>query len=115
MNCNICGRKDANIRQRELDTVKDTVKITRRAHVDCQGHSEYRLVSTEECLTQGITEIRELIVIDYKVGDKVSLKNGKEAEVVGTPFMQKEDQGMYVSTECTTWFWVRLSEIGSGA
>ena len=58
-----------------------------------------------------MSEKRELTIVDYKVGDKVSLKNGKEAEVVGTPFMQKENQGIYVSTECTTWFWVRLSEI----
>ena len=44
MNCRICGRQDARIRLCELNTAR----ITRRAHVDCHGHSEYRSVTAAE-------------------------------------------------------------------
>ena len=44
MNCRICGRQDARIRLCELNTAR----ITKRAHVDCHGHSEYRSVAAAE-------------------------------------------------------------------
>jgi len=44
MNCRICGRQDARIRLCELNTAR----ITKRAHVDCHGHSEYRSVTAAE-------------------------------------------------------------------
>ena len=44
MNCRICGRQDARIRLCELNTAR----ITKRAHVDCHGHSEYRSVTVAE-------------------------------------------------------------------
>jgi ribosomal protein S14 len=42
MKCNICGRITASIRD------IDTARITGKAHIDCNGHSEYRHVSKEE-------------------------------------------------------------------
>ena len=39
--CYICGREDAHIREIELPTAR----ITLRAHVDCEGHNQYRRVS----------------------------------------------------------------------
>jgi hypothetical protein len=44
MNCRICGKQDARIRLCELKTAR----ITKRAHVDCSGHSEYRSVTAAE-------------------------------------------------------------------
>ena len=44
MKCNICSRTDAVIRTCELKTAR----ITNKAHVDCQGHSQYRPVSLDE-------------------------------------------------------------------
>jgi len=44
MRCDICGSMDANIRPIELTTAR----ITLRAHVDCNGHGQYRSVSREE-------------------------------------------------------------------
>lgn len=44
MNCRICGRQDARIRLCELKTAR----ITKRAHVDCNGHSEYRSVTVAD-------------------------------------------------------------------
>lgn len=44
MNCRICGRQDARIRLCELNTAR----ITKRAHVDCHGHSEYRSVTAAD-------------------------------------------------------------------
>ena len=48
MKCEICGSKDARIRESEMITAA----ITLRAHVDCKGHSQYRSVTeaeVEEC------------------------------------------------------------------
>jgi len=44
MYCRICGRQDARVRLCELKTAR----ITKRAHVDCHGHSEYRSVTVAE-------------------------------------------------------------------
>jgi len=44
MNCRICGKQDARIRLCELKTAR----IARRAHIDCNGHSEYRPVTVAE-------------------------------------------------------------------
>jgi len=44
MHCRICGRQDARIPLCELEIAR----ITHRAHVDCFGHSEYRLVTFVE-------------------------------------------------------------------
>ena len=44
MKCGICGSNDAQIRLCEIETAR----ITRRAHVDCWGHSEYRAVTLKE-------------------------------------------------------------------
>lgn len=44
MKCRICGRQDARIRLCELKTAR----ITKRAHVDCNGHSEYRSLTVAE-------------------------------------------------------------------
>jgi len=50
MKCNICGMEGALVRECELDTAK----ITHRAHVQCNGHAEYRHVADED-----IEEARE--------------------------------------------------------
>ena len=44
MQCHICGSESAIICKSEIETTK----ITRRAHVDCDGHSQYRGVGFEE-------------------------------------------------------------------
>ena len=44
IHCNICGSNDACIRKDEIETAK----ITMRAHVDCDGHSQYRVVSSSD-------------------------------------------------------------------
>lgn len=44
MKCNICGGNDAKVRECEIDVAA----ITSRAHIDCNGHSEYRHLSFEE-------------------------------------------------------------------
>jgi hypothetical protein len=44
MRCNLCGSLDAQIRPIELPTAR----ITGKAHVDCNGHGQYRPVSREE-------------------------------------------------------------------
>ncbi len=54
MNCRICGRQDARIRLCELNTAR----ITKRAHVDCYGHSEYRSVAAAE--------------VDAAIGERIS-------------------------------------------
>ena len=52
MKCLICGRTDAVIRKGELVTAK----ITFRAHVDCQGHSQYRPVTRDDIDESTLTE-----------------------------------------------------------
>lgn len=59
MRCNICGRMNAQIRAIELSTARHSLK----AHVDCNGHSEYRAVSPSE-----IKETQELLKIEKEVG-----------------------------------------------
>lgn len=44
MRCNICGSMDADIRRIELQVAQ----ITKKAHVDCNGHSQYRPVTRKE-------------------------------------------------------------------
>jgi len=44
MKCNICGREDAVIRPGEIETALHS----HRAHVDCQGHGQYRSVTRDE-------------------------------------------------------------------
>jgi hypothetical protein len=41
MYCHICGAQDAVIRFEELKTAL----ITGKAHVDCNGHSQYRPIN----------------------------------------------------------------------
>jgi hypothetical protein len=45
--CQFCGRKDAVIREEELETAA----ITGRAHVDCEGHAQYRALTHSELLS----------------------------------------------------------------
>lgn len=44
MKCRICGREGALVRECEIQVAR----ITLRAHVDCEGHSEYRHVSSDD-------------------------------------------------------------------
>ena len=44
MRCNICGSMDAEIRPVELPVARMTLK----AHVDCNGHGQYRPVTRGE-------------------------------------------------------------------
>jgi len=45
--CQFCGREDAVIREEELEIAA----ITGRAHVDCEGHSQYRSLTHSELLS----------------------------------------------------------------
>ena len=60
MKCDICGRMTAHIRECELKVAR----ITHRAHVDCEGHAEYRFVSYRE--------IEESELWALRVGNKES-------------------------------------------
>jgi len=42
--CGICGRMTARVREIEVGMAR----ITGKAHVDCNGHSQYRHVSKDE-------------------------------------------------------------------
>lgn len=42
--CRICGNDHATIREEEISTAR----ITWRAHVDCNGHSQYRNITWRE-------------------------------------------------------------------
>lgn len=42
--CRFCGREGAAVRASELGVAA----ITGRAHVDCQGHAQYRALTPEE-------------------------------------------------------------------
>ena len=44
LRCWICGEQTGKIRDCEVETAK----ITRRAHVDCCGHTQYRVISASE-------------------------------------------------------------------
>lgn len=62
MKCQFCGRTDARIRASEIPTAR----ITGRAHVDCDGHAQYRNLTVEEWRTirplqplRDVTESRE--------------------------------------------------------
>lgn len=58
MRCNLCGSMDAQIRPIELPTAR----ITGKAHVDCNGHGQYRPVTREELkeTTDKDTRIRNI-------------------------------------------------------
>lgn len=48
MNCLICGKPYALIRETEIDMAR----ITGKAHVDCDGHSQYMAVMPSEVAQQ---------------------------------------------------------------
>ena len=50
MMCNICGAQDAVIRLCELKIAQ----ITGRAHVDCNGHAQYRSVRIPHDIDESI-------------------------------------------------------------
>ena len=44
LKCLICGQVKGVVREEEIPTAR----ITGRAHVDCDGHSHYRCLNTQE-------------------------------------------------------------------
>jgi hypothetical protein len=50
------------------------------------------------------------VVADYQVGQTVTLDDGRQATVIGVPYMQKGDAfGLYV-THSDKWFWTTFEQ-----
>ncbi|MBK1722805.1 hypothetical protein [Thiocystis violacea] len=94
--CRLCGRTDATIRAEELPTARSTG----RAHVDCDGHAEYRPVTPAEIKhAEGSTDQTEPTVQAPPLGKYARLREHlrrleadavKQRQLIGTDEEESE-------------------------
>lgn len=76
MRCNLCGSMDAQIRECELSVARYSL----RAHVDCNGHGQYRAISPED-----IAETKRLIALERKAREERNKR--EERRIAAAPDM----------------------------